>query len=1266
MVISGGAGIDSFGQEIQIQKTGDAPNFKNIADTVFGKLKPPTGILHDKQLISFVDLTKYSGDSLKHDTCDVATWRQLYLEIYNSYIGKPSIPTLKEVDAMASSMQKQNKIPILTLFQKYNTIKKDALAKGLLIRNDTGLQESTAKSESPYDENIIFAVSPVSGGTYYGSTQTFVMPPWNPSGMIVVAYFVDFGDGYGRRAVDYVNGSEFTITYPTYGEKTITIGRAWRWPSSADPIYSEGSFKIWVLEQAATPDIQIDRTSSRPWNGTAANYQLTVLYGVGNTSIRKPVIFVEGFDPDNSWNYPKIYNEKLCQQNFVNKIRNLGYDIIIMNFGNGGDYIQRNGLGLVDLIEWVNANKTTTEDIVVVGASMGGLVSRYALLYMENHGLQHHARLLATFDSPHQGANIPLGDQLWLNYTKSASSMAQSGVDQLDTPASQQLLVYHYNYVGDGNYYNNIGCSPLRTELLNELSLMGDYPSHFIKKIAVANGSSTQLAQMGDNSVRLQAQDKIMYWTYDPGGAGIAYISCNAFAVPDKYAYSDWWTAFYGCVNASVDIPIPYFDINIHIIGTNLPTVLIRVKGTCPYDNAPGGYRNTTGYIMTGDYQKGSWGTDFPNHCFVPTISALDLRSSDPSTPLSLFHDVKNSVIRPGIDTPFDSWCYETGENTEHVTITPTNVAYFIDQLTNYKIKLPIDFETKEWYLKENSVAYSQDVTSPVAVRVKTDGKVTPHSGYYMYKVSGMDYGTVNNGYCYWNLTTNPITITDKTYLSFWRYVSASPNDMGRIFIDGVTSDGINLRDWNLPTYIYDQYGTRLHPASDRPQGPGDGWRQYIVNLSPLAGKKVNLMIGYDDGNPAETGPFTAYFDDIEINGFKYPINVHGIVSSATSATIKWTDDNEGEESFAVWWRRSDQPTFNAAPNLVVGAAGGTGSAVSGEATGLEPGAMYFFMVKAKYAGFYTAAERQIYFTIAVPEQVGFAGNIDNTPKDGKPYIKLRFMNCRNSSYINVERKIDNGNWEVVLTTKSGWEENESIEHNEIVDFNHIYTYRAKAHNILGVMDYTCYVGDDGDGSIITPPIGETTLSTELPINTTFIEPQITGIGLLGAEEDNVFLIKWIDASNPFFSKDFKGYYKKYNETVWRQATLMNVQTWEEEKQAIIVLSNFEPMNTYVIKIVKNWSGIERHSNVVSVFIPYKGYTDYNNARRLFRAGGGALHAAFYNNSLVYHAKSSDNGLNWIVENPGIIPPAHPWEQAYGIKGPHPTISEKNLTIQFT
>lgn len=98
----------------------------------------------------------------------------------------------------------------------------------------------------------------------------------------------------------------------------------------------------------------------------------------------------------------------------------VGYDLVFVDFFDGADGIVRNAAVVQEVINRVNANKVLDDRFsnirqqnVVMGLSMGGLCARYALANMTKNfpGTPTETRLLITHDSPHRGANVPLGLQ---------------------------------------------------------------------------------------------------------------------------------------------------------------------------------------------------------------------------------------------------------------------------------------------------------------------------------------------------------------------------------------------------------------------------------------------------------------------------------------------------------------------------------------------------------------------------------------------------------------------------------------------------------------------------------------------------------------------------------------------------------------------------------------------------------------------------------------------------------------------------------------
>ncbi|RLD24825.1 MAG: hypothetical protein DRI70_07875, partial [Bacteroidetes bacterium] len=170
-----------------------------------------------------------------------------------------------------------------------------------------------------------------------------------------------------------------------------------------------------------------------------------------------PIIVLDGFDPGDNRDISGLYNSLTFDgDNLADILRDEGFDIVILNapqyttngkdIDGGSDYIQRNAMVLIEMIDFLNTQKVGDEELVVLGPSMGGLIARYALSFMEQNGLEHQTRLYISFDSPHRGANIPVSLQYLINYL--AESLgdpdAQAIVDfVLNSPAAKEMLIDH-------------------------------------------------------------------------------------------------------------------------------------------------------------------------------------------------------------------------------------------------------------------------------------------------------------------------------------------------------------------------------------------------------------------------------------------------------------------------------------------------------------------------------------------------------------------------------------------------------------------------------------------------------------------------------------------------------------------------------------------------------------------------------------------------------------------------------------------------------
>jgi hypothetical protein len=590
----------------------------------------PTGILYDR-VVPLSGIHEFDGAE-SSPSASLRRWRQMYFEISRASLNAPSWPDFAEVMELARQRSDGGVIPVSFMSFRYDRIRPDALEDGTLAVRDGRL---VRLGGDPYTTHRVHAVTALKDYTHRGESVVFSFDDrlyFSNDSQKPVSIAVDFDDGLGYREVHL--GAEEVIRYAETGDKTIRT-RA----SYPDGRVLHGSFQFDVGHlQTPDPDDTLSVTAAIPYEGQFGTGEAYVYLADGHTVITNPVVVVEGFDLDNTMNWDELY-QLLNQENLIETLRARGCDAVVLNFTEATDYVQKNSFVVVELIEQVKALLDPYHDIALVGASMGALCGRYALAYMENHDIEHRVRTYVSFDGPHGGANIPLGVQYWLDLFSDLSEDAAFLLSRLDTPAARQMLVYHHTTPPGTTGESD----PLRASLLADFAAVGDYPAG-PRTVAVANGSGYQAGQ-----------------GFSPGDQIIDYefsnifvsITGNAWAVPDMTSS----TIF----NGSVRIFFPTGQLT------------VTVSGTSPYDNAPGGRRDSMAQMDATEAPQGDIVALHTHHCFVPTVSALDLATSD------LFYDVAGDPDIYSL-TPFDA-VYYPSENQDHVTITAESAQWFISEL---------------------------------------------------------------------------------------------------------------------------------------------------------------------------------------------------------------------------------------------------------------------------------------------------------------------------------------------------------------------------------------------------------------------------------------------------------------------------------------------------------------------------------------------------------------------------------------------------------
>jgi hypothetical protein len=285
------------------------------------------------------------------------------------------------------------------------------------------------------------------------------------------------------------------------------------------------------------------------WETNGKKFDYNILFGSGNNSgkLRKPIIVVDGFDPDNTRGYYQtVYAE--THNNLTDDYRGLyermngskspwtndeahlldeltasGYDLLFINWTDGAGDIPTNALYLQQFLQdnEVGPNSpllrdNQTEEIILVGPSMGGVITRYCLTTMEQAYQEHHVKQWFSYDSPQEGANIPIGMQWSVTYLESSGN-SHTGTDKLETTAARQLLLYHYEA------FNGHSLQPA-----NHLQAFDSLYSHFhnlqnpypllSKNIAISNGGTQKLYPDNTLDEICRFQQSILFLKYMASG----------------------------------------------------------------------------------------------------------------------------------------------------------------------------------------------------------------------------------------------------------------------------------------------------------------------------------------------------------------------------------------------------------------------------------------------------------------------------------------------------------------------------------------------------------------------------------------------------------------------------------------------------------------------------------------------------------------------------------------------------------------------------
>jgi hypothetical protein len=466
------------------------------------KSQIPTGYLYEYGYPAFHH-TQLNGVRLDSNQISALTWRIVYSSTQSMHIsGNSTMPSVADMQTITNPYQSNSEnITFGVLHTRFARVKDNALANNLFYMQNNQLFDVTNRTQNPYENHEAFAVAPFVDETK-DLAPTFLFKSdlfFNNYGANIAqiqSIQIDADNGQGWQNV--VWNTPLQINYAQAGLKTLK----YRFVFTNNTTKEGHSF----LEVKNPPKQDLQRYSTswdeeiRHPNGIAY-----IVYSSQNPQkrMRKPFIIAEGFDQAQIAPLLKKRGNYDLKQ-FLKQIRvkvedNLnpnttwldgliddigGYDLVFLDYKDGTADITGVNVPFFQYVltevkrqKELNTQQTGTPTFknVVLGLSMGGLISRYGLAqYARGTGsdraVAEDTRLLISYDSPHRGANIPLGFQglmrqfadvtlfpgLDLVNQGTQGERIRQAIKVFDSPAFRQLVLYRATSPtgrdGNGNY----------------------------------------------------------------------------------------------------------------------------------------------------------------------------------------------------------------------------------------------------------------------------------------------------------------------------------------------------------------------------------------------------------------------------------------------------------------------------------------------------------------------------------------------------------------------------------------------------------------------------------------------------------------------------------------------------------------------------------------------------------------------------------------------------------------------------------------------
>ena len=768
--------------------------FEKLPDALF-----PSGLLHDQSALRYLledtdaDLHNFDG-SIGGPVTRTAIIEEMYVDLYQSQriasngllFGNttPYLVPIQDFIASSSAAESRVDVPLFINWFEFQEIKDDALSNGYfdfssgqftLIPEFEYLdpqQQYFIHNQSPIDSarkgidtfTTFFAgtLAPAIYASNGTATVTFELPNSlvQSNQNLPSTFDVDFADGKGFQTVRL--DQKITVQYSSPAANIEAQSLKIRVRAKSNTGVLESALYLNVVFNVELAHEEFS-TAALPSPSCYQTFEpeepakVSVRYADQNLGLQKPLVLVEGFESATK-NYGVISYEGLSSGYIFNgdervylgmeklswlydSLSQSGFDIVHLDFKNSRLSIKENMQSLIKTLAWVHDQKPT-HPMVVVGASMGGLISRAALLEIERKECCFDIAAFGTFDTPHRGAFIPvgmqaaakrMGEMLWMLPGKQSYDKA------INSDAAREMLVEHYEQSASTDRFHLL-------QLLNQ-----EQPN--LRRFAICNGSDLgDIAPIDDHQKRLLSWGKTRQIPYKHHlgnhpdtltfnttgrtklikaiGADIdAHQSTSKYLyvgnkrqLPFTFKRIEWassfgafkakqfahWGGVFGMQQTKIDAGVVKAQQHTNkrlakLIGnaTAQGTTVAKIGYSKKYAELPGSF-TTTG----ASFESFMTNVFSPTHTFVPSYSALDLPEN-----------YKTAVLRSKMsEIPFHSY-YAPGvisdggsSNTEHIYTDENVIEYCMSTLRSMHEAIP---NAGGILSKSYNIAKERDQSSP-------------------------------------------------------------------------------------------------------------------------------------------------------------------------------------------------------------------------------------------------------------------------------------------------------------------------------------------------------------------------------------------------------------------------------------------------------------------------------------------------------------------------------------------------------------------------